>query len=218
MIAGNVEPGGLMAGVDAGMVAVLVALTALVTVGWLAARRLRRAVRRVRAAPIPTLLSLARGDPSVGRALARVRAEAPVGRALLRAQVLLMAPGPAREAARLRRDLQEALLRTRMSLAALPGDAPRGELPHLARRLERLAGPLDSELCLLVREPDRSLQAALLPGARTRVDALLGVARRLRAGAALVREGDPADVAELDTDVERELEALRAGVAALGPR
>jgi hypothetical protein len=187
--------------------AMLIALFVAPCIGvWLLVRRVRRDVARLRAAPANAARRLVVAEPRLERAVARVRDR-------------LTLPGPAREAGELRRDLQESVARTRASVDALPRGAGAGDLPLLLRRLERLAKPLEAELEHVRQDPDPALQATLLPGLRERVDQLLGVASRVRAGAALLRCGDSAEVAaELDADARRELEALQAGAAVVGTR
>jgi hypothetical protein len=209
-------PADLGLGADAAAAAVLVLLLAAGVVGWLLVRRLRRAVRRLPGAAGAAVLLRARSDPRLAAALDRVGAHPAVHEALRRAHLRVTPAGGAREAAALRHDLRAALTCTRSALATLPADAQRGDLPALARRLERLAAPLDAELLQLVREPDESVRAALLPGARTRAQEALSVARRLRTGVALVLAGRSAgDLGDLDADVRSEVEALRAGAEAL---
>jgi hypothetical protein len=192
---------GLEAYVAAGLLIAVVAAPCAAV--WLVARRVRRGIDRLSTAPAAAARRIASGDPRVERTLLRVRDR-------------LAPPGPAQVAAGLKRDLAQAVAHTRASVAALPSGAPVGDLPHLLRRLERLAAPLDAELEHLRRDPDPALQAALLPGMRDRTGQLLEVAGRIRAGAALVRSAGIADVAaDLDADARQEVEALRAG-AGLG--
>jgi hypothetical protein len=203
-------------GADAAAAAVLVLLLAGGLVGWLLVRRLRRAVRRLPGAAGAAVLLRARSDPRLAAALDWVGAHAAVHDTLRRAHLRVTPAGGPREAAALRHDLRASLASTRAALATLPADAQRGELPALARRLERLAAPLDAELRHLVREPDPSVRATLLPGARSRVQEVLGVASRLRTGIALVLAGrSSGDLGDLDADVRSEVEALRTGAEAL---
>jgi hypothetical protein len=123
-------------------------------------------------------------------------------------------PGPRRQVAGLRRELAEAGQLTSRALAVVrAAGGPVGELPHLARRLERLAGTLDAELRLLAAEPDPAELARVLPAAEARVADVTRVAHRIRraAGAGL-GAGTAAELAPLAAEVEREVAALDAGV------
>jgi len=126
-------------------------------------------------------------------------------------------PGPRREVALLRRELTAAVTSPPQAVAMVKASAGVvGELPQLARRLERVAGTLDAELRLLANEPDRAEVARVLPAARARVGDVTRVARTIRraATAGLGVQSD-ADVRALGADVEREVTALSAGVQRL---
>jgi hypothetical protein len=123
-------------------------------------------------------------------------------------------PGPRRRLARLRRELAAAMAATPQALAVVrAAGGPVGELPLLARRLERLGATLDAELRLLATEPDPAELASMLPTAESRVADLARVARRIRrAASAGLGAGTAAELAPLEAEVEREITALDAGV------
>jgi hypothetical protein len=130
------------------------------------------------------------------------------------AQALLAPPGPRREVAWLRRELAAAT-RATADAVALVGEAGGavGDLPHLARRLGRVAGTLDAELRLLFGEPEAAELARVLPAARARVAEVTRVARTMRrASSAALGAGTAAEIAPLQVEVEREVTALDAGI------
>jgi len=130
------------------------------------------------------------------------------------AQALLAPPGPRREVAWLRRELAAAT-RATADAVALVGEAGGavGDLPHLARRLGRVAGTLDAELRLLFGEPEAAELARVLPAARARVAEVTRVARTMRrASSAALGAGTAAEIAPLQVEVEREVAALDAGI------
>jgi hypothetical protein len=133
------------------------------------------------------------------------------------AQVWLAPPGVRREVAALRRELVQSVAATphALTIVRATGGAV-GELPLLARRLERVAATLDAELALLASEPDMAEVARVLPAAHARVADVRRVARTIRraAGAGLGVAG-AASVRALGADVEREVAALDAGVQLL---
>lgn len=145
-------------------------------------------------------------------------------RAVERAQLTLRAqtapPGPARELAQLRLDLREVVGRTSTAVTATQaaGD-PVGDLPGLCRRLQQVTVALDTELRLLEHDPDGADVRVLLPALRARAGELEGSARAVRDAAAAARHGmAEASLAELTADVDQEVAALRAGVAAISGR
>jgi hypothetical protein len=130
------------------------------------------------------------------------------------AQALLAPPGPRREVAWLRRELAAAT-RATADAVALVGEVGGvvGDLPHLARRLGRVAGTLDAELRLLFGEPEAAELARVLPAARARVAEVTRVARTVRrASSAALGAGTAAEIAPLQVEVEREVAALDAGI------
>lgn len=132
-------------------------------------------------------------------------------------QIWTAPPGPRREVAFLRRELAEAISSTPQAIAMVKASAGVvGELPSLARRLERVATTLDTELRLLASEPDQREVARLLPAAHGRVGDVTRAARGIRraAGAGLGAQS-AADLRALSADVEREVAAVAAGVQRL---
>jgi hypothetical protein len=123
-------------------------------------------------------------------------------------------PGPRRQVARLRRELAEAARATPQALAVVrAAGAPVGDLPHLAGRLQRLAGTLDAELRLLAAEPDPAELARVLPAAAGRVADVTRVARTIRrAASASLGAGTAAELLPLQAAVGREVAALDAGL------
>jgi hypothetical protein len=88
-----------------------------------------------------------------------------------------------------------------------------GDLPHLARRLIRVARTLDAELRLLAGEPDHAELARVLPAATARVADVSRVALAIRRAATAGLGADTAaELAPLQAEVAREVQALDAGV------
>jgi HAMP domain-containing protein len=129
-------------------------------------------------------------------------------------QAMAAPPGPRREVAWLRRELAAAARATTEALAVVrAAGGPLGDLPHLARRLARVAGTLDAELRLLAGEPDPAELARVLPAAGARVAEVTLVARSIRrAASAGLGAETAAELAPLQAEVEREVAALDAGV------
>lgn len=150
---------------------------------------------------------------SARRGLRRARRDPRLVRAMRLARAGATLPGPRREAARLRLSLHDGLASTRHAVDALAvSGAPAGDLPALARRLDRAAQPVDGRLSALEREPDPAVAAALLPAAAERTRELLALAGRLRTGAAEQLEAHGGLVGgDLATEIDDELAALRAG-------
>jgi hypothetical protein len=147
----------------------------------------------------------------------RVRARLRWPRPMRAIQLYATPPGPRREVALLRRELTAAVTSTPQAVAMVRASAGVvGELPQLARRLERVAATLDAELRLLANEPDPAEVARVLPAARARVGDVSRVGRTIRrtASAGLGAQS-AADVRALSADVEREVTALAAGVQRL---
>jgi hypothetical protein len=129
-------------------------------------------------------------------------------------QALTAPPGPRRQVARLRRELCAAAHATVEAVAVVrSAGGTVGDLPHLVRRLDRVAGTLDAELRLLAGEPDQAELARVLPAARARVADVTRVARAIRrAASAGLGAATAAELAPLQAEVEREVAALDAGV------
>jgi hypothetical protein len=132
-------------------------------------------------------------------------------------QLYTSPPGPRREIAFLRRELSAAVTSTPQAVAMVRANAGVvGDLPQLARRLERMAATLDAELRLLANEPDTAEVARLLPAARGRVGDVTRVARTIRrAATAGLGTQSSGEVRALSADVDREVTALAAGVQRL---
>jgi hypothetical protein len=151
---------------------------------------------------------------AVWRAVRWVRRSTGLRRRVRSVQALATPPGARRQVACLRRDLSAAAHATGEAVAVVraAGGAV-GDLPHLARRLGRLAGTLDAELRLLAGEPDPAELARVLPAARARVADVTRVALTIRrAASAGLGAETAAELAPLQAQVTREVVALDAGV------
>jgi hypothetical protein len=151
---------------------------------------------------------------AVWRVASRVRRSPGLRRRVRTVQALTVPPGARRQVACLRRDLSAAAHATGEAVAVVKaaGGAV-GDLPRLARRLDRLARTLDAELRLLAGEPDQAEVARVLPAARARVADVARVALTIRrAASAGLGAETAAELAPLQTEVEREVLALDAGV------
>lgn len=146
----------------------------------------------------------------------RVRRNLALNGAPLRMRARL-SHGPQREVLKLRVRLNETLDsgQAAMNLAAR-SDGPRGELPRLFRRLKTESAALESQLRLLESENDGAVLAESLTTARSRVDEVTALVRRLRAAVAsgLGNISDDSLIA-LRSDVDREVTAVRAGMQEL---
>jgi hypothetical protein len=129
-------------------------------------------------------------------------------------QALATPPGPRRQVACLRRDLQAAAHATGEAVTVVKAAGGTvGDLPALARRLGRAARTLDAELRLLAGEPDQAEVARVLPAARARVADVSRVALAIRrAASAGLGAATAAELAPLEAEVAREVLALDAGV------
>jgi hypothetical protein len=178
------------------VVVLALALTALAVVSiggalWIATRTLRR-LRRLR------------------RAAGRL-----VEDGTLRVKAYVLPPGRARQAAVLRRDLRAAIDRTgRLLDEAGRRDCPLGELPRLFRRVEELAASVDGELRTLEREPG-PLPPDRVAAVRGRGEGLVAITAMIRSAVGGVHAELNGDLFRtLHSDVDLEVRALRAGVAA----
>jgi hypothetical protein len=121
--------------------------------------------------------------------------------------------GPRREVARLRLQLRRAVEGGEVAIRA--GDASAGlpgETSALFRRIRREALALDAHLRVMQTEDDHETLRAALPALRRRVEEIVRLVRQLRAAVADGLAAVSADsMAELGSDVEREVIALRAG-------
>src|SRR5215216_2249209 len=124
---------------------------------------------------------------AVWRVVRWVRRSPLVRRRVRSMQALTTPPGARRRVACLRRDLSAAAHATGQAVAVVrQAGGTVGDLPQLARRLTGVARTLDAELRLLAGEPDRAELARVLPAA--------------------------AELAPLQAEVAREVQALDAGV------
>ena len=130
-----------------------------------------------------------------------------------RARLLL---GPARHVAAAQLQLHTGLDQTRRVLNdAARRNCPVGDLPGIFRRIEQLAASADAELRMLDGDRD-PLQRARLADAVQRSDELASMAaaiRRTVSGVHADMQLDGFGVLQRDLDIE--LRALRAGVAAV---
>jgi hypothetical protein len=131
-------------------------------------------------------------------------------------KVWLTPPGARREVAWLRRELAAAVGTAPQAVTVVQrASGVVGDLPQLARRLQRVAATLDAELELLGVEPDPRELTRMLPSARARVDDVARVARSIRRAAAAGLDAGRADLRQLSADVEREMAALAGGMEAM---
>lgn len=144
-----------------------------------------------------------RRNPALADAVLRVRAE--------------YSGGPQQEVLQLRLRLREALDSGQAAVdAALRGSGPQGELHELFRRIQREGVALEGQLRLMESENDQITLKQGLSVARRRVEDVAALVRRLRAAvAADLGEITDDTIAELRTDVDREVAALHAGVQEL---
>ncbi|MCA1843489.1 MAG: hypothetical protein LC792_09965 [Actinobacteria bacterium] len=138
-----------------------------------------------------------------------------VDRATLSVKAHALPHRPAREVARLRLELRTGMEQTRRILDdARRRDCPLGELPGLFRRVEQLAESVDGELRVLEGERDR-LQQGRIGAARQRSEDLMAMAATIRRDVGAVYAVLNSELFHsLRGDVDLELRALRAGVAA----
>lgn len=126
-------------------------------------------------------------------------------------------PGPRREILKLRLRLQRALYRARRAVATSAREGrPVGDLAGLLERAERAAAIIDQDLRILGPDDDRVTLRDRLGVARSRVEEFEQVTSRLAETASLALGGEvDGSLAELRSDADRELVALRAGVDSL---
>jgi hypothetical protein len=163
------------------------------------------------------LMSLLAGGvalAAVWRVVHWVRRSPRLRRRVRTVQALTAPPGLRRQVACLRRDLSAAAHATGEAVAVVrAAGGTVGDLPHLARRLGRVAATLDAELRLLAGEPDQAELARVLPAARARVTDVTRVALSIRrAASAGLGAETAAEIAPLEAEVAREVLALDAGV------
>jgi hypothetical protein len=138
-----------------------------------------------------------------------------VDRGVLSVKAHALPPGRARQVAGLRLDLRAGMDHTRRALHdAARRNCPLGELPGLFRQIEHLAESVDGELRLLEGERD-VVQRARLATVRQRSEDLVATAANIRRAVSGVQADLYADLFHsLHGDVDLEVSALRAGVAA----
>lgn len=146
----------------------------------------------------------------------RIRRNLNISGSTLRVRAQL-SHGSRREVLKLRMRLKEALDSGQAAIdLAVRSEGPRGELPQLFRRVTGEGGRLEAQLRLLESENDEEILAEMLPAARSRVDEVTHLVRRLRSvvGSGL---GDLSDdsLTALRSDVDREVTAVRAGMQEL---
>lgn len=146
----------------------------------------------------------------------RIRRNLNISGSTLRVRAQL-SHGSRREVLKLRMRLKEALDSGQAAIdLAVRSEGPRGELPQLFRRVTGEGGRLEAQLRLLESENDEEVLAEMLPAARSRVDEVTHLVRRLRSvvGSGL---GDLSDdsLTALRSDVDREVTAVRAGMQEL---
>jgi len=151
---------------------------------------------------------------AVWRVVRWVRRSPLVHRRARSVRALATPPGARRQVACLRRDLSAAAHATAQAVAVVgQAGGTVGDLPQLARRLARVARTLDAELRLLAGEPDRAELARVLPAASARVADVSRVALAIRrATTAGLGAATAAELAPLQAEVAREVQALDAGV------
>jgi hypothetical protein len=153
----------------------------------------------------------------VVRAIARrVRRSRAIGGAVLRARAGVSS-GSRGKVLRLRVRLHDTLDSGRAAVeVAGRGQAPRGDVDGLFRRIRQEGEALDLQLRLMESETDAAVLAGQLPAAGRRVDQVADLIRRLRTAVAsgLSDVSDDA-LSTLHTDVEHEVIALHAGVQEL---
>ena len=150
----------------------------------------------------------------VWRVVRWVRRSPQLRRRVRSVQALTTPPGPRRQVACLRRDLQVAAHATgeAVALVKAAGGAV-GDQPRLAPRRGPGAGPPDAERRLLAGEPDQAELARVLPAARARVADVSRVALTIRRAASAGLGADTAaEIAPLEAEVAREVHALGGGV------
>lgn len=147
----------------------------------------------------------------------RLRRSGLVGRTVLELQAGLGTPGPRRQLAQLRLQLQEAISSTSAAIDALEAShRPQRELALLTRQLTPVAAILDTQLRLLQEETDAELLQEYLEPARASVMELVRTAQHIRQVVYAILEGEAEGTLTLTmSDVEREVLALQAGVEAL---
>lgn len=137
-------------------------------------------------------------------------------RVMLSLQAAFAPTASRREVLRLRLRLQDEVIGVRRALRTLAAEGGAGgELPRLARGIERAAAGLDAQLRLLATEPHQETVRELLPRVRSRAQSLMLAAQRLRRAVFGQLGGwNAADLDDLAGEVDREVRALASGMEA----
>jgi hypothetical protein len=146
----------------------------------------------------------------------RVRRKLALSSAPLRARARL-SYGRHGEVLKLRVRLKETIDSGQAAIdIAARTDGHRGELPRLFDRLKRESVALESQLRLLESENDSTVLDEALPTARSRVDDVAHLVRRLRSAVASGLGSISEDsLTALRSEVDREVIAVRAGLQEL---
>jgi len=144
----------------------------------------------------------------------RVRRSGLAERGMLAARAVTAPPGPQREIAELRRDLNVHLTQTRKVFAQAATALPAPQvLADLLPRLEHTATALDSQLRILLTEPNHDFLTALLPALRGRVRVITHDTVSLRQTTLrLLGEGDQLQRSLLEQDLRDAVAGLNAGL------
>ena len=132
----------------------------------------------------------------------------PTRRAFL-SSVSARLPGPKREVAQVRRDLQREMRGAAQAVhLGLRDGRPVAPLARLVGHLQRSATELDTDLAVVAADPDRSRQASLVAEQQPRIDALLRACEQVRRGVLLAGSAAsgpllPGILDELDDEVIR---------------
>jgi len=140
-------------------------------------------------------------------------------RAVLLVQSQTAVAGPRRELGRLRLDILDAVGSAHAAIDTLGShNSPVGDLGRLVVRVDRVARVLDAQLRLLRTEPDDATLVHELDHVRPRVEDVVRFSRSIRQAASASLGGVMMDEQmTLMADVEREVQALQSGMAALRP-
>ncbi|MCA1668400.1 MAG: hypothetical protein LC793_13620, partial [Thermomicrobia bacterium] len=100
----------------------------------------------------------------------RIRRDPRVNRTALLVREKTSPPGPRRTLMHLRVRLADAVTSARAAVAIIQAHGSvQGDLASLVRRIDRVAAPLDAQLCLMQTEPDMRLLYEMLQPTRARV-------------------------------------------------
>lgn len=146
----------------------------------------------------------------------RIRRNRALNGAMLRTRATF-AWGPQQQVLKLRLRLNGSLDSGQAAVQlALHGNAPRGELVRLFRRIQSEGTALEAQLRLLESETDTVALTAELPSVRSRVEQIEGLVRQLRSAVSSdLGELSDGTLVALRSEVDREVAALHAGVQEL---